>query len=45
MQKFDENGGFVEILDFGAEKLSDPSDVVVDSEGNVFVADTRNNRI
>ena len=45
VQKFDENGVFVEILDFGAETPSDPSDVSVDSEGNVFVADTRNNRV
>ena len=45
VQKFDENGVFVEILDFGAQTPSDPSDVFVDSEGNVFVADTRNNRI
>jgi DNA-binding beta-propeller fold protein YncE len=30
VQKFDENGVFVEILDFGAEMPSDPSDVSVE---------------
>ncbi len=32
-------------MNFGTEELSDPSDVFVDSQGNVFVADTRNDRI
>ena len=45
VQKFDESGVFVEIVDFKTEELSDPSDVFVDSEDNLYVADTRNNRV
>ncbi len=45
IQKFDANGVFVEIVDFGNTSLSDPSDVFVDLSGNVYVADTRNNRV
>jgi DNA-binding beta-propeller fold protein YncE len=48
IQKFDQEGKFIlEFGEYGVEdgKCSDPWGIAVDSQGNIYVADTKNQRI